>query len=81
MIDLTACAQKIGFSVAAIAMIGGISMGSAGAASAAHCTDAGGAGTSDFAAHVKASKDAGGHNEGDHRGWSSCQETSPNYVE
>ncbi len=42
-------------------------------ASAAHCTDRGGPGNSDFAAHVKASNGPGGHNEGDHQGWSSCE--------
>ena len=42
-------------------------------AAAAHCTDNGGPGNSDFAAHVKASNGPGGHNEGDHQGWSSCE--------
>ena len=41
-------------------------------ASAAHCTDNGGPGNSDFAAHVRANNGPGGHNEGDHQGWSSC---------
>lgn len=44
-----------------------------GAASAAHCTDNGGPGHSDFASHVKANNGPGGHNEGDHQGWSSCE--------
>lgn len=44
----------------------------AGTASAAHCTDAGGPGNSDFTTHVQASNGSGGHNEGDHQGWSSC---------
>jgi hypothetical protein len=43
-----------------------------GNASAAHCTDAGGPGNSDFAAHVQASNGPDAHNEGDHQGWSSC---------
>ena len=73
--------KKLGYSIATAAMIGGISVGSAGGASAAHCNDSGGPGNSDFAAHVKASNGPGGHNEGDHKGWSSCQETSANYVE
>ena len=73
--------KKLGYSIATAAMIGGISVGSAGAASAAHCDDRGGPGNSDFAAHVKASNGPGGHKEGDHKGWSSCQETSANYVE
>lgn len=42
-------------------------------ASAAHCTDSGGPGNSDFAAHVKAGNGPGGHDEGDHQGWSSCE--------
>ena len=42
-------------------------------ASAAHCTDNGGPGNSDFAGHVKSSKGSGEHNEGDHQGWSSCE--------
>lgn len=47
-------------------------------ASAAHCTDAGGPGHSDFADHARAQQGPGGHNEGDHRGWSSCEEHSTN---
>ena len=53
----------------------------AGAASAAHCADNGGPGNSDFATHVRNSNGPGGHDEGDHRGWSSCEENSANYVE
>jgi len=48
--------RKIGYSIAAAAMIGGISLGTAGTALADHCLDSGGPGNSDFAAHVKASK-------------------------
>ncbi|MGI9085504.1 MAG: hypothetical protein ACR2FE_09475 [Aeromicrobium sp.] len=44
-----------------------------GSASAAHCADNGGPGNSDLAAHVKASNGPGGHTEGDHQGWSSCE--------
>ena len=50
-----------------------------GTASAAHCTDSGGPGHSDFAAHVRAANGPGGHDEGDHRGWSSCEENSNNF--
>lgn len=71
--------RRLACSIAAAAMIGGASLASAGAASAAHCTDSGGPGNSDFTSHVKASSGPGGHNEGDHKGWSSCQETSANY--
>ena len=72
--------KRIGYSIAAAAIIGGFSIGSAGAASAAHCNDNGGPGNSDFASHVRTNT-IPGHNEGDHRGWSTCQETSANYVE
>lgn len=50
--------RKIGYSFAAAAMIGGISLGTVGTALADHCLDSGGPGNSDFAAHVKASKGA-----------------------
>lgn len=73
--------RNLARSIAVVAILGGTMMGSTGAASAAHCADNGGPGNSDFAAHVKASNGPGGHNEGDHKGWSSCQETSANYVE
>lgn len=53
-------------------LAGGLAIGSA-PASAAHCTDNGGPGNSDFAAHVRASNGPGGHNEGEHQGWSSCE--------
>ena len=45
---------------------------------AAHCTDNGGPGNSDFADHVRNRAD--GHNEGEHRGWSTCEENSNNYT-
>ncbi len=67
-------------SFAFVAISGGVLMGTSGVASAAHCTDNGGPGNSDFASHARANG-PGAHNEGDHRGWSSCQETSANYVE
>lgn len=50
---------------------------SGGAASAAHCTDSGGPGNSDFAAHVQAAS----HQEGvTHKGWSSCIPGNPNFA-
>lgn len=52
----------------------------AGSATAAHCTDSGGPGNSDFTSHVQGASGPGGHNEGDHRGWSSCNPNSPNFV-
>jgi V8-like Glu-specific endopeptidase len=55
-------------------------VGPATAASAAHCTDSGMPGSSDFAAHVRAANGPGGHAEGDHRGWASCEERSANFV-
>lgn len=42
-------------------------------AQAAHCNDRGLPGNSDFAAHVRDSNGPGGHDEGDHQGWSSCE--------
>ncbi len=42
-------------------------------ASAAHCTDRGEPGNSDFSVHVRESNGPGDHNEGDHQGWSSCE--------
>lgn len=50
---------------------------SGGAASAAHCTDNGGPGNSDFADHVQAAS----HKEGvTHKGWSSCIPGNPNFA-
>lgn len=71
--------KKLGFSVATIAMIGGALVGTAGTASAVHCADSG-PGNSGFGTHAKANG-SGAHNEGEHKGWSTCQETSNNYVE
>lgn len=48
-----------------------------GSASAAHCTDTGAPGNSDFSVHVRGAAD--GHHEGGHRGWSSCNPNSANY--
>lgn len=73
--------RKSGYSIAAAAMIGGISLGTAGTALDRPLPRQWRPGNSDFAAHVKASKGPGGHNEGDHQGWSQCQETSNNYIE
>lgn len=72
--------KRLGYSIAVVAMTGGMTVGLAGTASAAHCTDNGGPGQSEYAAHVQATKGPGPHNEGDHKGNSSCQETSPNYT-
>lgn len=48
-----------------------------GSASAAHCTDRGGPGNSDFAAHVQSAS----HKEGvTHKGWSSCIPGNPNFT-
>jgi hypothetical protein len=47
-----------------------------GSASAAHCTDNGGPGHSDFATHVQTAT----HQEGvAHKGWSSCIPGNPNF--
>ena len=71
--------RKIGSAAAVVAIAGAMSLGSASVAGAAHCTDSGGPGNSDFATHVKATNGPGAHNEGDHRGWSSCEENSNNF--
>lgn len=67
----------------AMLAVAGASLGMFAAASpagAAHCADNGGPGNSDFASHVRTANGSGAHNEGDHKGWSSCQETSRNYA-
>ncbi|MEZ5295844.1 MAG: hypothetical protein R2697_06100 [Ilumatobacteraceae bacterium] len=66
-----AIALAVGLTAATFGVAGGT-------ASAAHCTDNGGPGHSDFAAHVRANKGPG-HNEGEHKGWSTCEENSNNY--
>ena len=60
--------------LAAGALAGGIVFAAAAPATAAHCNDRGAPGNSDFAEHVRASNGPGGHDEGDHQGYSSCQE-------
>ena len=65
--------NKIAYAVLTAAMAGGMALGTAGTASAAHCVD--------YPAHVKAMNGNGAHNEGDHKGFSSCNENSRNYVQ
>ncbi len=65
--------RKLGYVVAAAAMVGGTMIGTAGTAAADHCTDRGRPGNSDFSVHVRANNGPGGHNEGDHFGWSTCE--------
>ena len=72
--------KRIIITSAIAGLSGGLLFG-AGPAAAAHCTDSGAPGNSDFTAHVRANNAAGGHDEGDHRGWSSCEESSANFVE
>ena len=48
-------------------------------AGAAHCTDIGAPGNSDFAEHVKANAGNNGHNEGAHKGWATCEANSSNF--
>lgn len=48
-----------------------------GSAGAAHCAEKGGPGNSDFGAHA-AANGPGAHDEGDHKGWSSCIPGNPN---
>ena len=62
--------------IASAALAGAVVVGGANPAAAAHCTDSGGPGNSDFAAHVQSAS----HSEGrTHKGWSTCQPTSANY--
>ena len=60
--------------------IAAATLAAGGTANAAHCTDRGGPGNSDFATHVRGASGPGGHNEGDHRGWSSCIPGNPNFT-
>lgn len=70
--------HRVSTIIATTAFVLGGTVALAGPASAAHCTDSGGPGNSDFAAHVKANAGPG-HNEGEHKGWSSCEVNSANY--
>lgn len=72
--------KRIAYVGLTAAMAGGIALGTGGAASAAHCAEEGGPGNSDYASHVQATNGPGAHNEGDHQGYSSCNENSKNYV-
>lgn len=71
--------KLVRIAVASAALAGGVLVASATGASAAHCTDDGQPGNAGFAAHVQAANGNTAHNEGDHRGWSSCQPTSANF--
>lgn len=73
--------KRISISLAGLALAAGSTFAMAGPAAAAHCADKGGPGHSDFAKHAKATNGPGDHNEGDHKGWSTCEENSANYVE
>lgn len=64
--------KMVGIGVAGVALAAGSMLVGGSAAVAAHCTDDGGPGSSDFADHVRATNGPGGHDEGDHQGWSSC---------
>lgn len=61
-----AIAASAAFATATLALVGGAP------AQAAHCSDLGQPGNSDFSSHVRANNGPGGHDEGDHQGWSSC---------
>jgi hypothetical protein len=71
--------QRLSTVIAATTLVVGSTIAFAGPASAAHCTDNGGPGHSDFATHVQATNGPGAHNEGDHKGWASCEENSNNF--
>lgn len=61
--------KKLSCTIAAVAL----SAAFATPASAAHCS-----GT--YSDHVRATNGPAAHNEGDHRGYSSCNENSRNYT-
>ena len=65
----------LGIALASLAI--GTVAGGAGSASAAHCTDNGGPGNSDFATHVQTATHSEG---GTHKGWSSCVPGNPNFT-
>ena len=65
--------KKLAFAVTTAALAAGIVAGTGGAASAAHCSG-------EYSDHVRATNGSTAHNEGDHRGYSSCNENSANYV-
>ena len=65
--------KTFAYAVLTAGLAAGITVGTGGAAVAAHC-----AGT--YSDHVKATNGSGAHNEGDHRGYSTCNESSANYT-
>lgn len=73
--------KRLTCACATIAVAGGIALGAPGVASAAHCADSGAPGNSDYSAHVRATNGPGAHDEGDHKGYSTCNENSRNYEE
>lgn len=72
--------KRIAYVGLTAAMAGGIALATGGAASAAHCADEGAPGNSDYASHVQATNGPGAHDEGDHKGYSSCNESSKNFA-
>ena len=68
--------KSIRIAIATAAALG-LGIAGAGSAGAAHCTNDG-PGNSDFADHVRATNGPGAHDEGDHYGWSSCEDTPNN---
>jgi hypothetical protein len=67
--------RPVRLAIAAAIVGGGLLVVAPSPASAAHCTDSGGPGNSDFATHVQATNGPDAHDEGDHYGWSSCEDT------
>lgn len=70
---------------AAFTLAGGSLAFSAAPASAGHCADNGGSGHSDFATHARnnagtVDEEGNRHNEGGHKGWSTCEENSKNFA-
>ena len=65
--------KKLAYAVATAAVTAGIVVGSGAAASAAHCSG-------EYSDHVRATNGSGAHHEGEHRGYSTCNENSANYT-
>ena len=72
---------KVRNTAIAVALAGGMALAGSAPASAAHCADDGRPGNQGYAAHVQGSNGSSAHNEGDHQGYSQCNERSANYVE
>ena len=69
--------RMLAFGIATAGLVAGLTFGTAGAASAAHCTENDSPGQSEYADHVRAASHSEG---GTHKGNGSCQERSAVYT-